>query len=330
MNDVPVLEVGGTHVTAALVDTEAAAHPVRTSVRLRLDAHAPAPELLDRIAQAARRIRAERGTRWAVAIPGPFDYGAGVGRFRDVGKFEALNGIDVGAELARRLGLGPGDLIFLNDADAFALGEYHRGAANGRQRVLGVTLGTGVGTSFLEAGTPVFSGPEVPPDGRAHLLRINGLPLEEVVSRRAIMAGYAARRTDRGDAPEALDVREIADRARTGDRQAADTLTECFESLGRALRPWCARFRPQVVVVGGSMSASWDLVAPPLRRGLKAHAGQARPEMELCPAASPADAALTGAAHWALQPPGRSHGMLQAEQHARGTSLLLGRACSTD
>jgi glucokinase len=291
---VPVLDIGGTHVTAALVDPGAAGSPVLEAVRLPLDAHAPAGALLDRVAEAGRGIGAPAGGRWGVAVPGPFDYAAGVGRFRDVGKFDALDGVDVGAELAARLLPRPSGLAFLNDADAFALGEYHAGAARGRRRVLGVTLGTGVGTSFLDAGMPVTDGPEVPPDGRAHLLYVDGLPLEEVVSRRAILARYAA------GAGEAVDVREIAGRARAGERRAAATLADCFGALGRALAPWCERFRPQVVVVGGSMTASWDLIGPALRTGLAAGGEQAG-RWELRPAARPADAPLAGAAHWALR-----------------------------
>ncbi|MFF0474013.1 ROK family protein [Streptomyces sp. NPDC004284] len=296
MTAVPVLEIGGTHVTAALVDLARPRPRAAGTVRLPLDAHAGAAALLDTVATAGRRVGAPAGSVWGVAVPGPFDYPAGVGRFRDVGKFESLNGVDVGAELTARLPARPRALAFLNDADAFALGEYHAGAAAGRRRALGITLGTGVGTSFLDAGAPVTEGPLVPPDGRAHLLSIDGRPLEDVVSRRAIRARYARLAGPRAGNP---DVREIAGLARTGEAAAAATLRHCFEALGRALAPWCARFRPDVLVAGGSLTASWDLIAPPLRAGLAATGESLPAGMELRPAAQPHDAPLVGAAHWA-------------------------------
>ncbi|MCF2435267.1 ROK family protein [Streptomyces thinghirensis] len=48
------------------------------------------------------------------------------------------------------------------------MGEYGAGAATGHDRVVCLTLGTGVGSSFLSAGRPVHSGPGVPPSGHVH------------------------------------------------------------------------------------------------------------------------------------------------------------------
>jgi glucokinase len=72
------------------------------------------------------------------------------------------------------------------------LGEWVAGAARGYARVVAITLGTGVGSAFLDAGTVVSSGPTVPPNGDVYRLFINGCPLEQAVSNRAIVASYAA------------------------------------------------------------------------------------------------------------------------------------------
>ncbi len=277
MEAVPVLEVGGTHVTAALVADAA----VETAARLPLPADGSATEILDGIAAAATTLDVRPGTRWGVAVPGPFDYAAGIGLFHDVGKFDALYGVDVGAELGRRL--PSPTLRFLNDADAFGIGEYVSGAAAGHSRAVCLTLGTGVGSAFLDRGMPVNDGPLVPPDGSAHLLQFQGRPLEETVSRRAIRAAYET------DGP---DVHVIAERARGGDGHAKSVLDNAFRALGTTIWPWLTTFDATVVVVGGSIAASWDLVEGPLRVGLPAG-------VELRPASRPADAALLGAAWWA-------------------------------
>ncbi|MEU2021439.1 ROK family protein [Streptomyces sp. NPDC016469] len=297
MSRVPVLEIGGTHVTAAVIDTAAARPAPLAVVREPVPADAPAGELLDAIAAVGARVKAPREAHWGVAIPGPFDYETGIGRFRGIGKFESLDGVDVGAGLLVRLPGAPRRISFVNDADAFALGEYRAGAAAGRRRVLCITLGTGVGSSFLDGGRPVADGPDVPPGGRAHRLTIDGLPLEEVVSRRAIRRFHA----DAADLPDdgrLPDVHEIADAARAGDAPARHTIRHCFGALGRALAPWCERFRPDLMVVGGSMAGSWDLVGPAVREGFESWApGSAPPAVT---ALRPADAPLLGAAHWAL------------------------------
>lgn len=176
MSHIPVLEIGGTHVTAAVIDTGAGLPVPRTVVRRPVAAGAAAGELLDAIAGAADRADVGEGAHWGVAIPGPFDYAAGVGRFRGIGKFESLHGVDVRAELLGRLPANPRGISFINDADAFAVGEYRAGAASGHERAVCITLGTGVGSSFLAAGQPVVEGPDVPPYGRAHRLTVDGLP----------------------------------------------------------------------------------------------------------------------------------------------------------
>lgn len=297
MSRVPVLEIGGTHVTAAVIDTEAGPPAPCSAVRQPVPADAPAGELLDAIAAAARHVDVPAGAHWGVAIPGPFDYDAGVGRFRGIGKFESLHGVDVGAELLGRLPGSPSGISFVNDADAFAIGEYRAGAAAGRRRAVCITLGTGVGSSFLDRGRPVVEGPDVPPGGRAHRIAVDGLPLEEVVSRRAIR-DFHARSAATSDAHRLPDVHDIAASARAGDVHALRTVRHCFGALGRALAPWFERFQPDLMVVGGSMAASWDLVGPAVREGFEAWAPGTAPQTVT--ALRPDDAPLIGAAHWAL------------------------------
>ncbi|MEW1773635.1 ROK family protein [Streptomyces sp. NPDC086777] len=292
---VPVLDIGGTHVTAALVDP-ATGRPVPSSVLRRpLGSGAAADSILDTIALAALELPAEHRPCWGVAIPGPFDYDTGVGRFTGIGKFESLSGVDVGAGLRERLGHRAERLRFLNDADAFAIGEHHAGSAAGHERVVCLTLGTGVGSSFLRNGLPVHDDTQVPPDGHVHRLTVRDRPLEDLVSRRAIRAHYAGLDSlpkDRG----LPDVHEIAALARGGNPAAREAFRYAFAGLGEVLAPWLVRFAATAVVVGGSMARSWDLIHPPLSAGLVGAGGIG---VRVLPARQPAEAPLIGAAQWA-------------------------------
>jgi glucokinase len=296
---VPVLDIGGTHVTAALVDPTASRPAPSPVIRRPLRAHADADAVLDAIARAALALPAGHSPRWGVAMPGPFDYATGIGRFADVGKFESLNGVDVGAGLRERLAGRCERLRFLNDADAFAVGEYGCGAAAGHDRVVCLTLGTGVGSSFLSGGRPVHSGPLVPPGGHAYRLTVHGRPLEDTVSRRGIRAHYARLTGATGD-QHLPDVRDIAARARKGDAAAQEAFRYAFDALGQALAPWIDRFEATAVVIGGSMARSWDLIHPALTTGRAPADG---PDVPVLPARQPEEAPLLGAAHWAQGTP---------------------------
>jgi glucokinase len=259
-----VLEIGGTHVTAAVVDLGAGTVVAASLQRASLNPSGSAAELLGAVIGCAGGLPAHGGDNWGVAIPGPFDYERGIGLFQDVGKFEALYGVDVRGALLAGLPGPPRSIVFLNDADAFLWGEWLFGVAAGHERCVGITLGTGIGSAFIADGELRHDGPGVPPEGRVDLLQIGGLPLEEVVSARAIERLYQQRT---GVVPNGTAF--VAGQARNGDETAAGVLRGSFEQLGQALRPWLAEFGASILVVGGSMTGSWDLIGPALWQGLE-------------------------------------------------------------
>lgn len=244
-----VLEVGGTHVTAALVDL--APPHVAHAERVEIDSSADAETLLKSFTAAVAGLGDEaRAKPLVVAIPGPFDYDRGIGDFEGVAKFGSLRGVRVGDELARRL--GSGSVTFLNDVTAYGIGQYE---LLGRpRRMVALTLGTGVGSVFLQDGSPVTAGPGVPPNGWVYLLEHDGRPIEETFSRRAIIAAHAAA------SGQELDVHEIADQARSGDPTAVHTLSAAYASLAETLAPYLIAFETDLLVVGGSIARSWDLI----------------------------------------------------------------------
>jgi predicted NBD/HSP70 family sugar kinase len=300
---VPVLEIGGTHVTAALVDTDAWCVVTGTAARLALDAGGTAEEIVATVADVAVSLRPDDGSLWGVAIPGPFDYARGVANYRGVGKFDALRGVDLGGVLRAKLTRETGRVHFVNDAEAFAVGEWVAGAAKGHQRVIGVTLGTGVGSAFLADGLGQSHGPGVPPEGRLDLLEVAGRRLEDTVSRRAIRAGYAALTGDAGAAP--LDVRDIAVRARAGDSDASLAIEEPLRALGRVLAPRAMDFRASILVIGGSISRAWDVIKPPLVCGMAEASPGWSSSFGVAPAQRIDEAALVGAAWRAVHPGGQ-------------------------
>jgi glucokinase len=278
---VSVMDIGGTHVSAANVDLTTRAILPGQHVRVPLDGDVTADQFVATLTACAAQLPAQVGRQWSIALPGPFDYERGIALYEGVGKFDALRGLDLRAALS-----GLGDISFHNDAAAFGLGEWWVGAARGHRTVAGISLGTGVGSCFLRDGHIVRDEPGLPPDGRIDLLRFEGKPLEETVSRHAIRRAYA-QATGETAAP---DVREIAQRARDGERAAYEVITQAMKALGTVLAPVLAAFDPTILVVGGSIAASWDLVADPLRAAI----GE---RIAVEPATHPTEAPLLGAAY---------------------------------
>ena len=186
---IPVLEVGGTHVSAALVDPRG--WRVAASARLRarrgrVGRRAPRPLRRGRPTPSARPPAPLGASRCPIRST----TSAASRLFEGVGKFAALRGVDVGDDAARRLARGP--LAFLNDADAFLLGEWvgrrrrrgrplRRPHARHRRRLglAGRRRGRRPGLARPAAGCTAMD--------------VGGRPLEDVVSRRAIRRAYASR-----------------------------------------------------------------------------------------------------------------------------------------
>ncbi|WIE64342.1 ROK family protein [Curtobacterium sp. MCLR17_036] len=256
---VGVMDVGGSHVTAALVDP-ATVGALEREAGSAVDPHAPVDVLLDQLVAPARSLLSTVPPMgWAVAMPGPFDYAAGTGTFAGVEKFRSLAGVDLRRALAERLDVAPEDVRFCNDAVAYGIGEWAAGSGARAPRMVCITLGTGVGSAFLHDGVEVSTGDRVPEEGEVHRLTIDGRPLEATFSSPALRDAYrAAAGRDRT-------VEELCALARQGDRLAAEVVDRAARALGTALRPWVERFAADRVVVGGSIARSWDVVGGPLR-----------------------------------------------------------------
>jgi glucokinase len=134
----------------------------------------------------------------------------------------------------------------------------------------------------------------VPPEGRVDLLSIDGQPLEDVVSTRAI-----ERRYQRLSGARPQGAGEVAGLARGGDPVAAGVLRSAFEALGKALSPWLEEFGAEALVVGGSMTGSWDLIGPALVGGIAGAMADGGKGLTVVVAAHPEHAALLGAGAYA-------------------------------
>jgi glucokinase len=247
---VSVLEIGGSHVTAAAVRPDG--WEIEVEDRTKLDSKGSAEAILEALAAAARQLPLASGL--AVALPGPFDYESGVAWYR-LDKFAALYGLDVGKSLRELLGLER--VVFLNDAEAFSVGEWTAGELRGQDRCVGVTIGTGIGSGFLDDGRVLRTGVTVPPGGELYRTEYRGKPLEDWISARAILRLYSERA---GHLPEGWGVKEVADHARGGDAVARQVLLDAFGVLAEVLDSWLERFGASRVVLGGSISGAFDVV----------------------------------------------------------------------
>ncbi|MBW4531879.1 MAG: ROK family protein [Aphanothece saxicola GSE-SYN-MK-01-06B] len=200
------------------------------------------------LAEAVAAIDPDRlASRVGIGLPGPCDAAGRVARisinlplWRDVPLAAWLE-----AELGRRVILG-------NDANGALLGEAWLGAARGVDNVLLLTLGTGVGGAVLLGGQ-LFTGHAgaaaepgligVDPDGPECRSGNRG-SLEQFCS-----IGGLARLSP-------LDPRELCRRADAGDSEALAVWQAYGRLLGVGLSSLLYVLTPELVLIGGGLSAA--------------------------------------------------------------------------
>src|ERR1039457_940872 len=83
------------------------------------------------------------------------------------------------------------ELRFLNDAIAFGVGEAWMGKAARVGRSISVTVGSGLGSAFVEQGIPVVEREDVPPKGYIWNLPFNNDLADVSFSTRWFIKRYA-------------------------------------------------------------------------------------------------------------------------------------------
>lgn len=159
-----------------------------------------------------------------------------------------------------------------HDAKAAALGEFHYGAGQGRQSMVYIVAGTGVGAAIiidgqLYRGLHNFAG-EV---GGMTIDR-DGEPCTSGI--RGCVQGYLrgpalARRYQylKGDAP-AITGEQVAHLAEQGDEQALQVMTQAGEALGITVASLAMILDIELYVIGGSVIKAGDLLFAPARQAM--------------------------------------------------------------
>jgi glucokinase len=262
------VDIGGSHITAVAIDPESRSMITESMNRNSIDCNGSADEILgvwsETLQKTMEVVKDKHIAGIGFAMPGPFDYPAGIARFEGVQKYDHLNGVNVRQELAGRLKINNADsLRFMNDATCFAVGEAWMGEAANYARVMAITLGTGFGSSFLKDGIPVESGHEVPPMGCVYHIPYNDSIADDHFSTRWFLSKY---KTATG--------REIAGVKEMSDAYQQEPIIQAIfaafgGSLGLFLAPWLKKFNAGCLVIGGNISKSYSLFEEGLLRSFK-------------------------------------------------------------
>lgn len=289
------VDIGGTKIAAVAVDAAGRLlHRVRTDTP-RQDA----PSLVDAITQSVREVERALATGDIHNAPGQPEpgqiVGVGVACAGFIGEAGStvvfapnlpLRHEPLKARLEDALGL---PVHLENDANAAAWAEYRYGAGRGAEGMLLVALGTGIGGGIITAGRLLrgehgmaaeIGHMRVVPDG--HLCGCGNTGCFEAyasgtaLERRAreLISGDEARadvlRQRCGGDPRALRGPMVTSAALAGDPASIELLQEIGRWTGMGIASLVAILDPELIVLGGGLSAADELLVEPARAAFAA------------------------------------------------------------
>src|SRR5574337_67733 len=145
------VDVGGSHVSACLIDPAKEGNEYLNFLRKEIDSRSSAYSIITAISDCIKETAAGKTDIASIglAFPGPFNYSKGVSAITGVGgKFEKTFGLHVESALKDGTGI-QASVSFANDAHCFAVGAYKRYSLKSKRTVF-LTLGTGFGSAFVQ------------------------------------------------------------------------------------------------------------------------------------------------------------------------------------
>jgi glucokinase len=287
------VDLGGTKILAGALDGEGRVlerHEVPTPT-------ASQDDVLEAIAAAIEPLVPAGVDALGFGIPSVLDRRTGTA----LGSINIpLAGVAVGAELGQRFGV---PAAVENDGTVAALAEWRLGAGRGRDSLVMLTLGTGVGGGVVLDGALYRGWAEL-----GHVVVVaDGPPCQGTCTGRghleAFASGNAADRAAERLWGEGANAELLVERAEAGDVEARGALREIGRLLGAAIGTFTNIFNPDLVVVGGGfgLAASAFVLPPALEVARREALEPARAGLAIVPAELGSDAGLIGAGQLALE-----------------------------
>lgn len=262
------VNIGGTDTEIGLVDIH---QKLLASEVIATNTDCPPEEMIGEIGKRvlalldAQGIPMDQCVGVGIGVPGTIDCENGIVKYSNNICWEQV-------ELAREIGKYlPLPVRVANNADCAALGEAVAGAGRDCQDIVMLTFGRGVGGGIILDGE-IYRGRGNGGSEIGHMVIVeDGEPC--TCGRKGCLEAYASMTALVRDAKRAsgkeLAPEEIFDGARNKDAVLQEVVERYTARLGVGIVNAVNIFRPQLVLLGGRISAQGDLLLPSLRDMVK-------------------------------------------------------------
>ncbi len=244
-------DIGGSHIATALVDVVNRGIVPLSASRVSVNSKASAEEIIYCWSSALKttmQLSDKSIDSVGIAMPGPFDYDTGICLMKENDKYEALYGLNIKEILSGYLNIPPQQIHISNDAACFLRGEVMAGIHAGYHTAIGITLGTGLGTSYYSNGKAA--------DADLWCMPFRGGIAEDYISTRWFLKRYHELTGKRLPDVKAL---SLLHHSCKHTRQVFD---EFAGNLSAFLGLFAQMKNPDIIVVGGNIAKAASFFLP--------------------------------------------------------------------
>lgn len=229
------VDLGGSYVRAGLVENNRLVRIVTRAVRNQ----GTAEEVLSDVISVLESVVSPEVQGIGVGVPSVVDLSTGT--IYDVQNIPAWKEVPLRKILEDRFRL---PVYVNNDANCFAVGEKHFGLGKNFDHLVGLIVGTGLGAGLIINGR-LYAGPNCGA-GEFGMLPYLDANFERYASGQFFLKSYGR------------PGQEFFEQARKGDEEARKIFVEFGHHLGEALKAIMYAVDPEAIILGGSVSKSFE------------------------------------------------------------------------
>ncbi len=262
------IDMGSTWTRVGLVDVH---QKLLASTEIPADTSCEPGKAIQKIAEASlalleqQKIPMDQCVGAGIGVPGTIDRKAGIVRYSNNIRWEQV-------KLKEELGTWlPIPISIANNADCAAFGEAVAGAGKECQDVVMLTIGAGVGGGIILDGE-IYQGKGIGGSELGHMVIVED-GKDCTCGRKGCLEAYASltalQKAAEAATRQNLTPEEIFQSAAQGSQALRKVTEDYTRKLGTGIVNIVNIFRPQLVILGGSISAWGDMLLVPLQEQIE-------------------------------------------------------------
>ncbi|QQT26571.1 ROK family protein [Sphingobacterium spiritivorum] len=245
-------DIGGSHITSAIVDTADWSILFESVTRNRVNSSSDAKSIFQSWASNLKETIAkspEEITQLGIAMPGPFDYEKGISLMHNQDKYDSLYQLDTSAGIREAMENPSIEIRYINDAAAFLQGEIFASKLDKEEKILGITLGTGLGSAVWSKGSKAFDAD------------LWNTAYRDSIFEEHLVTRWFTRRFEELTGNKAEGLKEILEQHQD-EAEFATLIQEYSQQLLDFLKFFSEKYNCTHYIIGGNIAKALDIITP--------------------------------------------------------------------